>query len=417
LLTGRGAFARGSTPATLAAHREDAPPSLREARPGVSAGLEAVFQRMVAKRPDDRFATMNDVVKALRACQDEAGARRRRIVGMAAACAVVMAVGAGVWVKVNTHRRQVAEAPTTTQARLTQPPMPVAPFPPEQAIWQQTDWAAYLDRPATMTNSIGMKFSLIPPGQFVSIDNVTERQTRPYYIGTTEITIGQFRSFVRETGYRSMADREGGVIDTAKGLVIQPGLTWEHPDSPYTEEFPAMELAWVDVQAMAEWLSKKESRTYRIPTVSEWSWAAQAGGRGSEMWYPGANEEDYGWMRRNSGGVAHVVATRKPNPWGLFDVCGNAAEWVSDLRDQEALAKYPRGTVVEDPTGPSFGRLRVLLGSAYGNDAPYLVPGCATPTARYPWWGGRLLCEIEGAPRVTTTQPTTTTTSSAGALP
>jgi serine/threonine protein kinase len=71
LLNGHGAFARGSTAATLATHRDEAPPSLRRARPGVSARLEAVFQRMVAKRPEDRFATMDDVIAALRACRGE----------------------------------------------------------------------------------------------------------------------------------------------------------------------------------------------------------------------------------------------------------------------------------------------------------------------------------------------------------
>jgi formylglycine-generating enzyme required for sulfatase activity len=99
--------------------------------------------------------------------------------------------------------------------------------------------------------------------------------------------------------------------------------------------------------------------------------------------------------------MPHAVGTRRPNPWGLYDVRGNAAEWCADFRD--TTPEPPLMGVLEDPPGPPNGRLRILLGSSFANEDPYTAAGNATPTMRYPTWGGRLMCEIDGAPRAAPT--------------
>jgi formylglycine-generating enzyme required for sulfatase activity len=401
LLTGRSPFGRGSTKATLAAHRDDPAPSLRKARPGVSARLEAVFQRMIAKRPGDRLATMNDVIRGLRGCQHGSG--RRRVIGLVAACALLALAIGGVWWRV--HSQSHLTGTPATQARI-QPPLPIAPFSPMEAVRHRDQWCEYANAPAVMTNAIGMKFAFIPPGEYAGWGGVTMRITRPYFIGVHELTIGQFRAFVRETKYKTVAEKEGGLIDGHNGFEARPGLTWENPGFEHTDDFPALQLAYTDVQAFARWLSNKETRSYRMPTVAQWTWAAQAGTAAPDIWYEGEDAGEYGWTSANSGRIPHAVGTRKANPWGLYDVRGNAVEWCADIRDESATK--PQTGLIEDPTGAFTGNLRMLLGSSFQNDNNYVVPGNAGPNMRYITWGARLMCEIEGAPRYVAPGPATT---------
>jgi serine/threonine protein kinase len=406
LLTGRSAFARGSTAATLEAHRNDPVPSLRKERPDVSARLEAAFAQSVAKRPQDRFATMNDVIKALRDCQME-GLARRRWVGAAAACVLLVAMGGWFWHWQNQRARALSGVSTTSAVRLARPPVPVFPFEPDVAVRHRDQWREYANAAAVMTNSIGMKFAFIPPGEFPGGGGQTIRITRPYYMGIHEITIGQFRAFVREMNYRTIADREGGIFDSPTGFVVRPGINWEKPGFAVTDDHPALQLSHTDVNAFARWLSQKEKRVYRVPTVAQWSWAAQAGTLAPGLWDDNEDAAAYGWNSPISGRAPHPVGQLKPNPWGLYDVRGNAAEWCADLRYEGP--KPPWTQVLEDPAGAPVGSLRMIMGSTFSNDDVYTIPGNAGSSMRYPTWGGRLMCEIEGAPSIAAPPPAATT--------
>ena len=139
-----------------------------------------------------------------------------------------------------------------------------------------------------------MKLVLIPAGEFLmgspDSDKDAEddekpqhrvRITRPFYLGAHEVTRGQFRRFVDETGYRTEAEKNDagglGYDAQSKKLKQDRKFNWLNPGFEQTDEHPVVNVSWNDSVAFAEWLSRKEGRTYRLPTEAEWEYACRAG--------------------------------------------------------------------------------------------------------------------------------------------
>lgn len=101
---------------------------------------------------------------------------------------------------------------------------------------------------------------------------------------------------------------------------------------------------------------------YRLPTEAEWECACRAGTK--TAYFFGDNPSqlgDYAWFEKNSGGHPQPVGQKKPNPWGLFDICGNLWQWCNDLYGVEYYAQSPK----ENPRGPKEGDSRVVRGGAW----------------------------------------------------
>jgi hypothetical protein len=99
-----------------------------------------------------------------------------------------------------------------------------------------------------------------------------------------------------------------------------------------------------------EEVSKKTGRDVRLPTEAEWEYACRAGS--TTEWFCGddpAKLGDYAWYKDNDDKKAHPVGQKKPNPWGLYDICGNVFERVADIYSKDYYANSPK----EDPTGPT----------------------------------------------------------------
>ena len=134
-------------------------------------------------------------------------------------------------------------------------------------------------------------------------------------------------------------------------------------------------ISWHDAQAFAQRLNDHFGEdAYRLPTEAEWEYACRAGT--TTRWSFGDDESrlaSYAWYKANARDAGrdhfHPVGAKLPNPWGLFDMYGNAWEWVYDWYDYNAHD----GTPQTDPTGPVSGHYRIQKGGAYYIDAQHTV--------------------------------------------
>jgi formylglycine-generating enzyme required for sulfatase activity len=216
----------------------------------------------------------------------------------------------------------------------------------------------------TITNTIGMKFVLIPAGSLtmgsrLSPGEVTRRYggkaewykdeqpphpveiTRPFYLQTTEVSQAQWK--------RIMGNNPSRFEDCG-------------------DDCPVEKVSWNDAQKFIEELNQMEDiNKYRLPTEAEWEYACRAK---TETAYSFGDEVDklgeYAWYGDNSGGKTKPVGKKKPNAWGLYDMHGNVWEWV-----QDRYGDYPTGPI-PDPKGPDKGEYRVLRGGSWSHFARIL---------------------------------------------
>jgi formylglycine-generating enzyme required for sulfatase activity len=209
------------------------------------------------------------------------------------------------------------------------------------------------------------------------------RITKPFYLGAYHVTRGQFAQFVADTGYKT--DAEKAVPPGAHGLDIDKKefgyiekYSWRNPGFEQTDDHPVIVVSWNDAVAFCKWLSGKEGHTYRLPTEAEWEYACRAGT--TTRYWSGDDPETLA----KTGNVADALAQAKfpalsgikasdgfaftspvgsfpPNALGLYDMHGNAWQWVSDWYGADYFAASP----VDDPPGPASGTTRVHLGGAW----------------------------------------------------
>ena len=274
----------------------------------------------------------------------------------------------------------------------------IAPFDAATANKHQQAWADYLGVPVEqevdLGNDVKLTMVLIPPGEFVmgspaeewtrfleeakaaddrwAIERIpTEgprhrvRITRAFRLGRHEVTVGQFRQFVEQSGYKTDAERDGqggrGLVDGE--WVQDPRFIWNtDPGFAQMDEHPVVNVSWNDAVAFCEWLSKKEGVTCVLPSEAQWEYACRAGT--STFRHCGDDEatlQEYAWFSVNSGGKTHPVGELLANGFGLHDMHGNVWEWCADYWATDYYAESPPN----DPSGPSTGSDRVNRGGSW----------------------------------------------------
>lgn len=138
------------------------------------------------------------------------------------------------------------------------------------------------------------------------------------------------------------------------------------------EGLPVGNVTHYAASKFCEWLSAKTGYFYRLPTEAEWEYAARAGTNTAYHFGDSADDLDaYAWHYGNSDNTYHKVGLKKPNPWGLYDMYGNVAEWTLDQYLPETYSSR-KSTVVNPVEFPTREYPRSVRGGSYYDDAAYL---------------------------------------------
>ena len=156
----------------------------------------------------------------------------------------------------------------------------------------------------------------------------------PYWIGKTEVTWDEYDqfAFVGNTGART---GDGGADDA--DAVSKPSRAYGDEAKGYGKgKMPALAMTQHAAMEYCRWLSQVTGKAYRLPTEAEWEYAARAGETGAAP----ADLDDQAWHSGNAKETPHVVGTKKPNAFGLYDMLGNVAEWTFDLYSETRYAEW-----------------------------------------------------------------------------
>lgn len=222
-----------------------------------------------------------------------------------------------------------------------------------------------------------------------------------FYIGKYEVTVGEFRKFAEETGYRTEAETQDGCHSWVGDGVMKKMKDnyWGNTGFPQTNQDPVVCVTWNDAYNYIQWLNKKDGRNYRLLTEAEWEYAARSGGK--EYRYSWGNGKPSGNVADESArevfsdlevwegyrdGYAFTapVGSFSPNDLGIYDMSGNAYEWVADWYEKDYYAHSPKN----NPAGGKTGVKKMIRGGAWD-----LLPDTARTSNRY--WNepsGRAVC-------------------------
>lgn len=227
----------------------------------------------------------------------------------------------------------------------------------------------------------------IPGGQFRmgSVDSeegrkddegpVHDVRISPFWMSKFEITWNQYEVWGDRIDSRRRAayNRKSTPRDKFADAVTRP-------TPPYTdmsfgmgrERNPAICMTQHAARMFCEWLSAKTGRYYRLPTEAEWEYACRAG---TDTAYSFGDDpamlDEYAWHDGNSDGHYHPVGGKKPNPWGLYDMHGNVAEWVLDQYVPGNYAKRD-GKVVNPLEVPLMEYPRIVRGGGWDDTPEFL---------------------------------------------
>ena len=134
------------------------------------------------------------------------------------------------------------------------------------------------------------------------------------------------------------------------------------------EKRPVINVSWEDAKAYAKWLSQATGKHYRLPTESEWEYAARSEGKNIK-WagtLPETLDEKLSDYAVFESSRTEPVGTKKPNGLGLYDMSGNVWEWVEDCWHDTYKGAPKDGSVWLEADGGECGQ-RVIRGGSWNN--------------------------------------------------
>jgi eukaryotic-like serine/threonine-protein kinase len=280
------------------------------------------------------------------------------------------------------------------------PPPAIAPFDAATAKRHQEAWAKYLKIDIEYTNSLGMKFRLIPPGEFTMGSTPAEIEealkiagenkdlqerikseapqhkvilTQPIDLGVHEVTQADYEQVRgKNPSYFATTGSDKAFVEKVAGMA--------------TTSHPVEMVSWNDAAEFCAKLSQQEKLKpfyfragetvtpldgtgYRLPSEAEWEFTCRAGTT-TKYWIGDKDEElmRAGWFGTNSGGRMHAVGELKGNPFGLYDTHGNVFEWVQDRWEPTYYGQFQEMAAINPDASVSTRSQRVNRGGCcYGN--------------------------------------------------
>ena len=183
-----------------------------------------------------------------------------------------------------------------------------------------------------------------------------QRKTKvePFWMGTYEVSWNEYEMFMYQDEERKFAKEipTDKTVDKISDAVARPTKPYvEMSFGMGKEDYPAISMTHHAANKFCQWLSAKTGEYYRLPTEAEWEYACRAG---TTTKYSFGDDEkllgQYAWFEMNGDFKYQKVGRKKPNPWGLYDMHGNVAEWTMDGYEAKAYEKpgdnpFVRGTL------------------------------------------------------------------------
>ena len=287
-----------------------------------------------------------------------------------------------------------------------------------------------------------VKFRMVPVpgGEYVMGSPTTEPHRKddegpqrkvvvaPFWMAECEVTWAEFRQFMelyrvlkelQANRIRTVTDANRIDAVTAPTPLYMPDFTFEFGDDP---KLPAVSMTQYSAKQYTKWLSGISGQQFRLPTEADWEYACRAGSTTSYSFGDDpAILAQYGWFETNTEKKgSQLVRQKKPNAWGLYDMHGNAAEWVIDgyanYMPQEATVNAAKDWARTDKPDP-----RVVRGGSWefpaadcrsaarlgSDDEAWKYQDPNLPLS--PWWytddpargvGFRLLRPLQALPRM-----------------
>jgi len=238
---------------------------------------------------------------------------------------------------------------------------------------------------------------------------VTEIRISPYQIGASEVTVGEYRKFVKLSGYKTDAEKNAGGFTGCLVRIERDGLNrdnstwtwkdganWSNPGFNQTDDHPVTCVSWNDAIAYTKWMTKRVGQTVRLPTEAEWEHAARAGstkqyGTLSSSknlcdYENGADESkspfNAGWAKKMKCNDGHwntaPVNSYNPNAFGVYDMLGNVHEWTQDVWQSKITRQASSGK----PNLKGDENERVIRGGAWDKAPSRLRVSVRNPSNR-----------------------------------
>ncbi len=205
-----------------------------------------------------------------------------------------------------------------------------------------------------------------------------EVELKPFWIGKYEVTWAEYKKYMQldkvfkalhGKGLRQVNTENEVDAITAPSSLYDPSFTFEAGESP---DQPAATMTQFAAKQYTKWLSLMTGTFYRLPYEAEWEYACRAGT--DSPFYFGtdpATLAEHAWFADNADEERHAVGQLTPNPWGLYDMYGNVAEWVLDAYSEDGYANFKGDTLSVEASFRKPSKLypRVVRGGSWELEA------------------------------------------------